>query len=528
MASMIYLDCEVTAVFKNFSWTVPETSQEIYKYIPGGDPHQKSTALQQFMDSHFTKYMICDNRDDHQKCVCSACHTEVVVPAHKKHGDVTICPNCGEEVEIIHLWRGCKKRWQGIVVTWFDRAADGESIIGRMFWADRMSSEDRGTAMEAGTTHSGLIAATLYKYRYGGIELVADRWDGYHWDGYIRKDVIDFGSRLTGYKRYASKDSLRVAARGTPFAWSLWDTMGCTWTGGTGAWKYLDFFAKYEAAEYLCKMKMKSVIRSYVGGYSYMGTAINWHGRTPNEIFKMHTTKEDRLYLHNHGKGISSRDIYLWTQISKVEPIRLQDVGTIVDGFRGTMPKNVFAYVSPKRAIRYLKKANGQVSDYDDYLGQAMSLGMDMKSKSVLFPRDLQQAHANLTRQINMKKNKLLEKAWEKRRPSRVKKYKFEQNGLRIVIPEAIADLITEGRQQNNCVGTYMSRVSEGKTDVVFIREINPDGTTSKQSYITMEINQDRIVQARTKNNNGLDSRGKDFVEKFRAARLEKKARKSA
>ena len=44
-----------------------------------------------------------------------------------------------------------------------------------------------------------------------------------------------------------------------------------------------------------------------------------------------------------------------------------------------------------------------------------------------------------------------------------------------------------------------------------------------EQSYITMEIHDGQIVQARTKNNGPLDKLGEQFVEAFRAEKLEKK-----
>ena len=60
---------------------------------------------------------------------------------------------------------------------------------------------------------------------------------------------------------------------------------------------------------------------------------------------------------------------------------------------------------------------------------------------------------------------------------------------------------------------------------MVFIRKDKaPD-----KSYITMEIHDGKIIQARTKNNGPLDALGEKFVEAFRAAKLEKKkARKTA
>ena len=91
--------------------------------------------------------------------------------------------------------------------------------------------------------------------------------------------------------------------------------------------------------------------------------------------------------------------------------------------------------------------------------------------------------------------------------------------GMKIVVPEVLSDLIVDGKIQHTCVGGYMERVAKGKTDVVFVRR---EGDLDVP-YITMEIHNQEIFQARGKDNRMPDEAGKAFIEAFKAAKLAKK-----
>ena len=66
-----------------------------------------------------------------------------------------------------------------------------------------------------------------------------------------------------------------------------------------------------------------------------------------------------------------------------------------------------------------------------------------------------------------------------------------------------------------------MERVAKGETDVVFVRREEE----LKKPYITVEIRNGEILQARRKNNDSLDDPGKAFLEAFEAAKLKKNER---
>lgn len=72
---------------------------------------------------------------------------------------------------------------------------------------------------------------------------------------------------------------------------------------------------------------------------------------------------------------------------------------------------------------------------------------------------------------------------------SQYKRYKenllFEYSNYQVVLPQLTQDLITEGNEMHHCVGTYIDRVVDGETLIVFIRHKDaPD-----KCYITAQIN---------------------------------------
>lgn len=75
-----------------------------------------------------------------------------------------------------------------------------------------------------------------------------------------------------------------------------------------------------------------------------------------------------------------------------------------------------------------------------------------------------------------------------------LKKYEYEDNVFKVVVPQLNVDILDEAQQQQHCLATYLDRIIAGDTHIVFIRaKLNPD-----DSLLTVEITPDgRIVQVR-------------------------------
>lgn len=379
-------------------------------------------------------------------------------------------------------------------------------------------------------------------------------------------------------------DSLKDAIRGTPFAWSEWEAwdeerdrifQSDLTYDGNGGYAHGDWnidreliffarFARYPAWEYLMKMGLGKLLGKYTDKMDGEVTKVlNLRGKDVDHIFRTHLTKEDKKYML---KGTIDRSGILGTlqQWRRYHPeASLEDVHWIVDHMHAYVEREVwnrddmhrvYRLVSPGKLRAYVEKQDREVqekeekkkrvrtggwlpgrdygtvgmTEYRDYLDELDYLGYDLTKKDNLFPSDFRKAHEHAAKEVVALKVKLDEVKWDRRRDSCRKKYDFRDNekGMEVIVPQHISDLVKEGEAMHNCVGTYMTRVANGDTDVVFVRRT----AKPEESYITVEVNPrtGRIIQAREKYNADVKGKpAKDFMEAFaaHAARAAKKYR---
>ena len=79
------------------------------------------------------------------------------------------------------------------------------------------------------------------------------------------------------------------------------------------------------------------------------------------------------------------------------------------------------------------------------------------------------------------------------------------------IYPDSTQDIKDESVSMNNCVSSYISRVIDGKCDIMFMRyKDSPD-----KSLVTIEVQNNKIVQALQKYNNPLTSEQQKIVDKW-------------
>ena len=81
-----------------------------------------------------------------------------------------------------------------------------------------------------------------------------------------------------------------------------------------------------------------------------------------------------------------------------------------------------------------------------------------------------------------------------------IKALNFETDDYIVVVPTKCNDLVIEGKNQNNCVGGYVSSVINQSCNIVFIRK----KSDIKNSYITCEIRNGEMWQTLLKFNHRL------------------------
>ncbi len=162
---------------------------------------------------------------------------------------------------------------------------------------------------------------------------------------------------------------------------------------------------------------------------------------------------------------------------------------------------------------------------YRDYLADCEALGLDLDDPAVLFPRDLEAAHARTIAMVKHQANEALKKDFD-RAVKRLNRWRYADGGL-LIRPAASGDELTyEGAYLSHCVGGYADRMAKGETAVFLIRRASEPETP----YYTLELRDGQVIQCRTAHNRSYeqDEAVRAFVERWMAKVVKKKAGKKA
>ena len=134
-----------------------------------------------------------------------------------------------------------------------------------------------------------------------------------------------------------------------------------------------------------------------------------------------------------------------------------------------------------------------------------------MGVKPDLFPSNIRQAHDNMMNAYHAHKNEhndiMLHQIavnCEKQIP--------EHPELTIIIPKSTMDFVVEGREQHNCVASYVESMIRKKDIVFFVRtKEHPE-----ESFVTAEYKDGELVQIFGKYNNQVHQKDViDFAKEF-------------
>lgn len=88
---------------------------------------------------------------------------------------------------------------------------------------------------------------------------------------------------------------------------------------------------------------------------------------------------------------------------------------------------------------------------------------------------------------------------------------KDKDRGYSIVIPETSVDIIDEAINQCNCVASYIDDILDCNTFICFMRENN----NLNDSYITIEVKNDTVVQLKGYANRNATIEELNFIKKW-------------
>ena len=150
-----------------------------------------------------------------------------------------------------------------------------------------------------------------------------------------------------------------------------------------------------------------------------------------------------------------------------------------------------------------------------DYLRMATACKFDLKDKSRKFPNSLKKEHDIAVFAYNKIRNEIDEQQFAAQ--AALNSYlEYSDKDYLVVVPKTPQDVVEEATAQKNCLRSYLSRIKEGATKVVFIRKKEePD-----KSYVTVEVRDNHIVQVKGYcNSNPRNDKLNAFIRKWKTAR---------
>ena len=170
-------------------------------------------------------------------------------------------------------------------------------------------------------------------------------------------------------------------------------------------------------------------------------------------------------------------------------------------GYNG---KALWRYLDRLKTLEALTDFDYIIREIYDY-AKMMSAISDKYDK---YPRNFLTTHKIACRNYNRLKKEFAEDIFKKRIN---KMYEVAYKDYIFLCPKCTQDIKDEAVMQNNCVASYIDKVINGECQILFLRKkSNP-----KQSLITIEVRNSRIVQALRKFNNPVTDEDQKAIDYF-------------
>lgn len=138
-------------------------------------------------------------------------------------------------------------------------------------------------------------------------------------------------------------------------------------------------------------------------------------------------------------------------------------------------------------------------------------MNVEMKREYEKYPRYLKSFHDITVRNYNLFKRKSANAKFQKVMKT-FAKYEYKNEVYSIVSPKIADDLVSEGVRLNHCVASYIDDVSNKKTCIMFLRK----NLSPETPLITLEIQKNRVVQAKGKNNSNPGPDENKFIDEYK------------
>ena len=459
------------------------------------------------------------------------------VTYNAKHQGNGICARCGADGAVIEgkRWNLDRHGWYAPLIVRVQLEGDWQAILcfevkRKIYYSEAYGfSQDLRLGRED-VYLMGRGAAAHYKYSW-------------HHQGFLLHRKIDadgcdirggFGGPLsmhtqsTGVMQYVLYDI------------GEWDTerdilkyMPPQMCGGYDPCVAACTFAAYPQTEMLWKAGFQDIVKTFMLDGKKCAAICRLDGGNVREIFHKFSKAELRWLIENKMAEVGYMEHYV--KLKRIYGSRIalaQEALMVLEAAYwdrsevlrvsarvGVEPHILFRYIDKLVAAGKAKKKpqpwetgrSAVYTHWKDYVEAALAVGLDISREDVLFPKKLGERHdmaVKLHRDILAQQaaKDMEEVFWENE-----ERYGFSDGEFIIVNPRSSYDIIDEGKAQCHCVAGYADRHAKGLLAIVFIRRVGEED----KALITVEMREDKMIQARKKHNRAPDAHEKEFIDKW-------------
>ena len=445
----------------------------------------------------------------------------------------TPCPFCGCRGKVKDLkYTGQRKNLWAVrrfaLLRW-----DGSAL-----WA--MCGEAKKDYSDIGNLTGNPRINPTGQYRFGkeAVEYATKAWYWTTWSDMHRALYRDFDKKTVDEPfTYGTEEGLGYTVLGTdaieksPIKYCMSSKF---LNHGAQTVKYIHLgFVYPRQVEMLVKAGMEEVVYDLAGRGVKHYTVLDWAATDPKKAFKVprQAVKDFLGQPWNNAPEIAVLEH--WKRFNRTEKVSMDLSKEIYDFFSRHWNARKAAQrwgITLPRLYRYLDdqwhcNMAAACSAWSDYVDMAEKEGLALHRSDVLLPANLKERHDAMVEERNRRIAEERRREEERRRRDQAaakereamareargkeyaelrkkleRKYAWEADGYRIIVPDGEKAIEDEGRILKHCVAGYAQRHVEGKTVILFMRkEKSPD-----KPWLTIEMWGTELHQIHGYQNEGL------------------------
>lgn len=273
---------------------------------------------------------------------------------------------------------------------------------------------------------------------------------------------------------------------------------------------YLDLDNLETAYKYRSKLEVLLNYGATAMFYEVLNNRVDMRTLTSNFI------KKNRADIKKYNLNFSVFQDYLKIkEVQKIDSRHVELLDKRILSYESY--KDIVAYenakeIKKRRLFKYLTKQQRSLTYYIDYLDTLELIGEEITTWQQQYPKDLTVAHDIAVETSNAMKYEAENESYHKI-VNKLEKLEYEDDNFKLVVPKEIEEIVLEGQELEHCIKSYIPRVLEKETVVLFVRLKDKES----DPFYTVEYKNGRVNQFYGYGNIGRNNERGKLSDSYRA-----------